>query len=550
MNAPKPIEISDGIGSGLREALVHVVGAQHVITLEEAIDSAARATFATSQRIPALVRPGSREELLACLAAARAFGTPVYPVSSGRNWGYGSKVPVADGCILIELSRMNRILDFDESLGWVTIEPGVTQQQLFTFLGERKSRLWMDATGASPDSSIIGNTMERGFGHTPYGDHASNVCALQVLLPNGDTVQTGMSRFPGAPSAEVYRWGLGPSLDGLFTQSNFGIVIRMTVWLMPAPEYFQAFFFRCDDHGRLPDVIDALRPLRMNGTLRSAIHIANDYKVLAGIRQYPWQEAGNRTPLPPEAMARFREQMKFGAWNGSGGLYGTRAQVAEARRLLRRALKGKVGRIQFLDDRLLGLAHRFSRTFGFLSRWDISRALELVRPVFGLMKGIPTAQPLASTYWRKRTPPPAQMDPDRDRCGLMWCAPVAPTDGKHAQILSDISSRILLNHGFEPMLSITLITERALVCVISLTYDREVLGEDERARVCYDELQNELEAAGYRPYRLGIQSMSHAASEDASGRLLEAIRNFVDPKNILAPGRYRTLPNKELLETK
>jgi 4-cresol dehydrogenase (hydroxylating) flavoprotein subunit len=91
----------------------------------------------------------------------------------------------------------------------------------------------------------------------------------------------------------------------------------------------------------------------MSGTLRSAIHVANDYKVLGGIQQYPWAETGGSTPLTPDQMAGFRRRMNFGAWSGSGGLYGTRAQVSEGRRLLSRALAGKVSRLLFLDDRRL-----------------------------------------------------------------------------------------------------------------------------------------------------------------------------------------------------
>ena len=520
------------------EAFAAMLGAEHVLVSAEAVDRASTATFATTQRVRAIVRPASRTELRECLKIARLHSIPVYPVSSGKNWGYGSRVPIVDNSIVIDLGRMNRILDFDEQMGWITIEPGVTQQQLYNFLQDRKSNLWLDATGSTPDSSIIGNTMERGFGHTPYGDHAGNVCALEVLLPDGEFIETGMARFPGAKAAEVYRWGLGPSLDGLFTQSNLGIVTRATVWLMPAPEYFQAFFFRCDDDGGLPAIIDALRPLRMNGTLRSAIHIANDYKVIAGIQQYPWEATGGATPLTPDVMRGFRQKMNFGAWNGSGGLYGTRAQVAEARRLLRCALRNHASKMQFLDDRMLKLAQRFSHLFGLVTRWDISRALELVRPVYGLMKGIPTDRPLASTYWRKKTPLPAQMDPDRDRCGLLWCAPVAPAEGRHAQVLAETASDILLRHGFEPMLSITLITERALICVVSLTYDRDVPGEDDRARACYAELQTALDKSGYVPYRLGIQSMVIAEQTGAYGQLLTAIRKSIDPDGILSPRRY------------
>jgi 4-cresol dehydrogenase (hydroxylating) len=134
------------------------------------------------------------------------------------------------------------------------------------------------------------------------------------------------------------------------------------------------------------------------------------------------------------------------------------------------------------------------------------------------------------------------MDPDRDGCGLMWYSPVAPAEGSHAVALSDLSSSILLRHGFEPMLSITLNTDRSIICVISLTYDREVPGEDERARKCSDELEAQLAIKGYLPYRLGIQSMNQMNGGGAHGRMLSAIKKFVDPENILAPGRYSAVP--------
>jgi 4-cresol dehydrogenase (hydroxylating) flavoprotein subunit len=515
-----------------------VLGDENTTTQEEPLQAAAKATFSVDRRIPAILRPATREQVQQCLRIAGKFGVPVYPISSGKNWGYGSRVPVVDGCVLLDLGRMNRILEFNEDLAYATVEPGVTQGQLFDFLRERQSRLWIDATGSSPECSLIGNALERGFGHTPYGDHFANVCGLEVVLATGEVVETGAARFSDAPSAPVYRWGLGPSLDGLFTQSNLGVVTRMTFWLMPAPEYFQAFFFRCGRDEALPALIDALRELRLSGTLRSAIHVGNDYKVLAGIQQYPWSETGGSTPLTAEMMQRFRRQMNFGAWNGSGGLYGTRGQVAEARALLRRALAGRVDTLQFLDDRKLAAASRFSGAFRMLTGWDLSRAIELVRPLYGLMKGVPTDRALRSAYWRKRDPPPAKMDPDRDACGLLWCSPVAPAEGRHARTLAELSARVLLSHGFEPMLSITLITERALICVISITYDREQAGEDRRARACFEQLQSELAAKGYISYRLGIQSMQQMKAQGAYGALLGDIKRAVDPAGILAPGRY------------
>jgi 4-cresol dehydrogenase (hydroxylating) len=516
-----------------------VLGPENVVREAADLKAAATATYASSRTIPAILRPASRQEVELTMRIANQWRIPVYPISSGRNWGYGSRVPSSDGCVLLDLSRMNRIVDFDEDLAYITVEPGVTQQQLFEFLRQRGSRLWIDSTGAGPNTSIIGNTVERGFGHTPYGDHFSHVCGLEVVLPTGQVMKTGFSRFTGSRTGALHRWGVGPFMDGLFTQSNFGIVTRMSVWLMPAPEYFQAYLFRCDSPNGLGPIVDALRPLRLNGTLRSTVHIVNDYKVLSGLQQYPWDEAAGQVPLPDDVMQSLRKKLQFGSWNASGGLYGTRGQVAEARRLLRKALAGRVDKLEFLDERKLRLAERFSKVYQFVTGWDLSRALELVRPVFGLLQGVPTDQPLASTYWRKKSPPPAAMDPDRDGCGLLWCSPVTPADGRQAEELVALSCGTLLEHGFEPAISLTMVTERSLACVVSITYDRSVSGEDEKAGACYQDLLGRLAKAGFYSYRLSSQSASAMPSSPGFDSVLRTVKRGLDPNHILSPGRYQ-----------
>jgi 4-cresol dehydrogenase (hydroxylating) len=230
--------------------------------------------------------------------------------------------------------------------------------------------------------------------------------------------------------------------------------------------------------------------------------------------------------------------LDIGAWNGSGALYGTKRQVAESRRLLKRALAGKTTKLQFLDDRTLALAERFAAPMKLLTGWDLRRVLELVRPVYGLMKGIPTEHALKSVYWRKRTPPPGRMDPDRDRCGLLWCAPVAPIDGEHAKRIAGIATGILLSYRYEPALSITLLTERTLACVISIAYDRDSNGEDANAMECYRELVATLVRSGYHFYRLGIQSMEQMNVPGAYSDLLAVLKRTLDPADVLSPGRY------------
>src|SRR5688500_9272303 len=147
---------------------------------------------------------------------------------------------------------MNRILEVNEELCYAVIESGVTQGQLYDHLARSNPGLWMDASGAGRGASIVGNILERGFGHTRYGDHSLTTCGMKIVLSDGRILDTGLGHYDNAKAARAYRYGAGPFLDGLFTQSNLGVVTQVGVWLMPKPEAFTAFFVsapRADDLG-------------------------------------------------------------------------------------------------------------------------------------------------------------------------------------------------------------------------------------------------------------------------------------------------------------
>ncbi|HYP13279.1 MAG TPA: FAD-linked oxidase C-terminal domain-containing protein, partial [Bryobacteraceae bacterium] len=128
-------------------------------------------------------------------------------------------------------------------------------------------------------------------------------------------------------------------------------------------------------------------------------------------------------------------------------------------------------------------------------------------------------------------------------CGLLWCARVAPIAGSEARVVCRIATETLLAHGFEPMISLTLVTERALACIITIAFDRAVAGEDEKAMSCYRELLSKLARSGYHSYRLGIQSMSEMNGDTGYNRLMQQLKQAVDPKQILSPGRYEARAN-------
>ena len=516
-----------------------VVGDECVVTNHSKLGEYETATFLTRNKIPAIVLPKSTLEVQECVRVANEYKVLIYPISTGKNYGYGSRVPTADNCVVLELSRMNKIVDFNEELAYVTLEPGVTQGQLYEFLKARNSNLWMDATGATMDHSIIGNTMERGFGHTPYGDHFGNVGGMEVVLPNGDCLHTGFGRFPNAQAKGVYRWGLGPYLDGLFTQSNLGIVTQATIWLMPAPEYHEYFFFSFQGRDQVGEIIDLLRPLRLNGTLDSAIHVTNDYKVVSSLQPYPWDKTGGTTPLPRKILDEAAKSWDFGAWNGYSALYGTKLEVASARKAIKRQLKGKVKKLAFLGDRLLKIAEIMQKPYRLLTGINLPEMMKVLKPVYFLTKGIPSETFMASTYWRKKGGLPDKFDPDKDGCGLIWISPIAPLEGRHVAAIWGIAEPIFLRYGFEPTIAITLLTERTVDCVMTISFDRSVPGEDEKALECHDAMLKQLTEAGYYPYRLGTHAMDKLPlPEQSYTKFLRTVKGALDVNGILAPGRY------------
>ncbi len=478
-----------------------IVGADYITIDSNDLKSANCATFLTHKKARAILYPRNQFEISECIKIARKHSLQIHPVSTGKNWGYGSKVPSVDGAVLMDLSRMTQILDYDPILGTITLEPGVTQQQLYDFLKQENSRFWMDATGSSPDTSIVGNVLQRGYGHTPYGNRWEHLISLEAVKWDGTVVKTGMAAIEGAAAAKVHRYGVGPCLDGLFSQSNYGVVTQITIELMPAPEHFEAFFFSFPAEN-LSDVIDALRPLRMNGVVANAVHIGNAFKVLSGIRQYPW-EMTNGEGLPAWVINSFKKDWGFNDWNGAGGLYGTKKQIREYKRIIRKALAAKVSKIRFISARKLAIAKRMGGILGAVMGMNINQLIKLVEPVFGLMQGQPTATQLRSAYWRKRSSIPLKPDLDADDVGLIWCSPAASLLGCHAVVLDKIATEVLDQFELEPIIAFTLLSGRLLSGTIGITYDRRSDGADRLAMDCYQKLSTQLLDSGYPAYRLG-----------------------------------------------
>ncbi len=158
--------------------------------------------------VSAILYPKTQAEIIACVKIAHQYHVPLYPVSTGNNWGYGTSLPVQDDCAILHLSKMNQILDFDPDTGLITLEPGVTQRQLAQFLDEQQYPYLIPVTGAGPDCSIVGNAIERGYGITPYADHFASVISLEAILPDGSVYHPTLSLLGDKNIDTLHKWGM------------------------------------------------------------------------------------------------------------------------------------------------------------------------------------------------------------------------------------------------------------------------------------------------------------------------------------------------------
>lgn len=243
--------------------------------------------------------------------------------------------------------------------------------------------------------------------------------------------------------------------------------------------------------------------------------------------------------MPAELREAMRKEAAIGAWNIAGAIYGSRETVAATRKAVRRALKGY--RVMFLNDRTLKLAGTAQR---MLARVGLGRGLgeklESVRPIYGLLQGTPTDEPMRGAGWRVRGPLPAQpTDPLDCNAGLLWIAPILPATGNDAEKVLQLVEPIYAKYGFDALVTFTLITERSLVCVTNISFDRREADEVARARICYQELTDRLMAEGYISYRTGPAGMSKLDPQssvfwDVTSRIKDAL----DPQGIISAGRY------------
>jgi len=310
MSIVLPEGVSESSLERALEELAGVVGSEHVLRDTEALREFRDPFWHLGwdeYEASSVVQPASVDEIQAIVRVANERRVPLWISSQGRNNGYGGSSPRVKGSVVVNLRRMNRVLEINEELGYAVVEPGVRWFDLYEAIKSGGHRLMLSIADLGW-GSVIGNTLDHGVTYMPYGVDMSAPCGMDVVLADGSLLRTGMGAMPDNRAWHLYKRGLGPTLDQLFMQSNFGIVTKMGVWLMPYPELYMPLWLRVWKDDDLGPVIDTLRTLMLDGTIRMVPQIMNTL-LLGSVLSSRDRWYDGEGPLPEAAIDRMAREL-------------------------------------------------------------------------------------------------------------------------------------------------------------------------------------------------------------------------------------------------
>jgi len=231
----------------VKEELTGIAGAENVFDDEARLKLYSRDHSLSEPSMPDyVVQPKNADEVQRVIQLANENKLPVVPLSSGIHF-HGNTIPVQDGLVL-DLSRMDRILAIDERNRMVRIEPGVTWGQLQSEL-EKHDLMALSPLLPHPLKSALTSHLEREPILIPKFEYTDNLVTMEVVMPDGELYRTGSTCVPGFPDKSLAD-GVNPSgpdnvmwsrlLQG--SQGTLGVVTWAQVKTEYRPKVNKTFF--------------------------------------------------------------------------------------------------------------------------------------------------------------------------------------------------------------------------------------------------------------------------------------------------------------------
>ena len=502
------------------DAFRSAIGADAVLSEEDELrDFRDPFAFATwdDYTASAVLMPQTVEEIQAIVRIANEHEVPLWTHAAGMNNGYGGPAPRLKGSVLVSLRNMNRVLEINEESAYAVVEPGVRWFDLYDALRAGDHKLMVSI----PDlgwGSVMGNALENGATYLPIGHDMAAACGMEVVLANGEVLRTGMGAMPGNQAWHVYKRSLGPSLDTLFMQSNFGIVTKMGVWLMPYPECCMPLWLRVWNQEDLHALVETLRVLMLDKTIENVPQIWNTIAFASVLSSRSlWYEG--EEPIPDQVIDRIAKELEVGRWMMRFALYGDEAVVDHKFRKVKEAFEriqgAEVWGEKYAPDAFAGIENPHER----------------------VQAGVPNLELNQMTGWY-----------GGEEGGHIGFSPVARLTGPDAVALRDLIRGLVEREARLDYAAVLIPTNaRSFIHVTMVIFDTKNEAEARRAYDASRLLVQECAKHGYGEYRAHLDFMDVAAEQYSFGdhaylRFVERIKDAVDPNGVLSPGKQGIWP--------
>jgi FAD/FMN-containing dehydrogenase len=485
----------------------------------------------------AAVAPATVEEVQAVMRSANEFRIPIYPISTGKNLGYGGSAPNLSGSVVLDLKRMNRILDISERNASCLVEPGVSYFDLYRHIQDAGLKLWIDC----PDpgwGSLIGNALDHGGGYTltQLRNHFDAHCGMEVVLPNGELLRTGMGALPGAETWQQYKFGVGPWIDGIFSQSNFGVVTKMGFWLMPEPDAFLTGTISVPKHDDLIPLVDILNYLENTGVVNGMPQLGSP--LIGGFFDRPepeLQELLARRASTQE-LEEYAQQVGKGYWSCTVKLYGAEKANDANWEYCQEKFSAIPGAV-FSD----GEKFKFPLSASEIER--ITRAQAAGSREIGLPEfGIPSLVMFSIGARSETNPTPTE--------GHVWFSPIIPRTGEAImeanRVFAEAAGDLGLPVAAAGFSLPSTYWNRSFIYLFGFPITRDP-ATNSRTRASFERLVRVAAEHGWGEYRTApafqdVVVQSYAFNDNALLRFHETLKDAIDPNGILSAGRYGIWP--------
>jgi FAD/FMN-containing dehydrogenase len=285
---------------GIKERLQNIVGKKNASDLKkDLLMYASDHSLLAPGMADFVVWPGNEEEISQIIKICNDEKIALVPVSSKVHFN-GSTIP-REGGVILDLSRLNRILEIDAYNRKVRIEPGVTWKQLAQAVEKNDLRIMMPLS-PHPERSVLTDYLEREVITNIVFDYGEPILSMGVVWPTGEIFRTGSASVEGYPDSSPSQ-GMNPSGPGLDfyrllqgAQGTMGVVTWMNLKVESVPRMNKVFFAPVRDVSNAMEFLHRILPRRVG----QECLLLNSFNLASLVaEQWPEDFETLRKTLPP-----------------------------------------------------------------------------------------------------------------------------------------------------------------------------------------------------------------------------------------------------------